>query len=355
MMTSILASIQVKATVTPQVKSRHCYACSPFPGATKNGTSMQRGPDCHSGSQATAVLSASARSPVAKAPTNRPAPPPFSSIMARRRRWLAATKIAARVLASRGLSIEFQDDAIAEAFEAAFEVGDGSGLADLVDIGFAEVAIGHVFGEHVIGGDEDFVSDGERCAQGAAAGLEAVELVLEIAALGSGRGDRGANQDGAEVDVTLAGPAALLPASALVIAGTDARPGRQMIDAKKYAHIDADLGDQHGRNQPVDARNLHQECVLRAIGLEPLANAPVERCDVRLDRFEPAQLHRQEEAVVLLDQRPEHRAAGHAENVGSDARQLDVGGLQQLQEPVAFGRLALHQLAAVAQQLAQLA
>src|SRR5208337_1972739 len=83
--------------------------------------------------------------------------------------------------------------------------------------------------------------------------------------------------------------------------GTDARPGRQMIDAKKYAHIDADLGDQHGRNQPVDARNLHQECVLRAIGLEPLANAPVERCDVRLDRFEPAQLHRQEEAVVLLD------------------------------------------------------
>jgi hypothetical protein len=53
----------------------------------------------------------------------------------------------------------------------------------------------------VIGGDEDFVSDGERRAQGAAAGLEAVELVLEIAALGSCRGDRGADQDGAEVDV----------------------------------------------------------------------------------------------------------------------------------------------------------
>src|SRR5208337_674338 len=68
-----------------------CHACSPFPGATKNGTSMQRGPDCYTGSYATAVLSASARSPVAKAPTNRPAPPPFSSIMARRRRWLAAT------------------------------------------------------------------------------------------------------------------------------------------------------------------------------------------------------------------------------------------------------------------------
>jgi hypothetical protein len=41
--------------------------------------------------------------------------------------------------------------------------------------------------------------------------------------------------------------------------------------------------------------------VLRAIGLEPLGNAQIERVDVRLDRFEPAQLHRQEEAVMLLE------------------------------------------------------
>jgi hypothetical protein len=40
----ILASIQVKATMTPQVQSRHCHACSLFPGATKNGISIQRGP-----------------------------------------------------------------------------------------------------------------------------------------------------------------------------------------------------------------------------------------------------------------------------------------------------------------------
>src|ERR1700691_4728674 len=133
-------------------------------------------------------------------------------------RAAVATKIAARALASRGLSLGFQDDAIAEAFEAAFEVGDGSGLTDLVEIRFAELAIGQAFGEHVIGGDEDFVSDGERRAQGAAAGLEAMELVLEIAALGSCRGDRGADQDGAKVDVALPGPAALLPAGTLMIA-----------------------------------------------------------------------------------------------------------------------------------------
>ena len=74
-----------------------------------------------------------------------------------------------------------------------------------------------------------------------------------------------------------------------------------MIDAQEYTHVDADLGDQHGRNHPVDAWNLHQERVRCAIGLEPLANAQVDRCDVGLDGFEPAQLHGQEEAVMLLE------------------------------------------------------
>ncbi len=68
-----------------------------------------------------------------------------------------------------------------------------------------------------------------------------------------------------------------------MIAGGDACPGRQVIDAQEYAHVNADLGDQSLRDQPVDARNLHQESVLRATGLQPLADAQVERGDVRLD------------------------------------------------------------------------
>ena len=51
-----------------------------------------------------------------------------------------------------------------------------------------------------------------------------------------------------------------------------------------------------------------------------------------------------------LDQRPEHRAAGHAEDVAQYARQLDVGRFQKLQQPVALGCLALGELASVAQQ-----
>jgi hypothetical protein len=40
-----------------------------------------------------------------------------------------------------------------------------------VEIGFAEVSVRHVVGEHVISGDEDLVGDGERGAQAAASAL----------------------------------------------------------------------------------------------------------------------------------------------------------------------------------------
>jgi hypothetical protein len=52
------------------------------------------------------------------------------------------------------LGCSLEGDVVAEAFEAALEVGDGSALADLVEIGGAEIAICQPLGEHVIGGDE---------------------------------------------------------------------------------------------------------------------------------------------------------------------------------------------------------
>ena len=275
---------------------------------------------------------------------------------------------------------------IAEAFEAAFEVSDGSGPSDLIEIGFAEVSIGQVLGEHVIGGDEDFVGDGERGAQCAATGLEAVELVLEIAALGSGRGDGGADQDGAQMDIALPGPAALVLAGALVIAGADAGPGGQMVDAEEHAHVDADLGDQDGGDHPVDPWDLHEQGMGDTIGFELDGDAFVKGRNILLGGFEAAQLRGQQEAVVLLhpsferqnqigplaaqlplgqirhrfgrggssDQSLEHGASRDAEHVAGDAGQLDVGCLQELQEPVPFARLALDELAPIAEKLAQL-
>ena len=74
---------------------------------------------------------------------------------------ISAMKIASHALASRGLGRALKRDVIAEALEPALQVCDGSGLTDLVEIGFSEVAIRQPFGEHVIGADENFVGDGE--------------------------------------------------------------------------------------------------------------------------------------------------------------------------------------------------
>src|SRR5208337_3082737 len=99
--------------------------------------------------------------------------------------------------------------------------------------------------------------------------LETVELVLEVAALGTRGGNGGADEHGAQVDIALAGAPALLLASALMVAGTHAGPCGEMVDAEEDAHIDADLGDQDGGDHPIDPRNLHQQGVLDAVRRPP--------------------------------------------------------------------------------------
>src|SRR3954466_8314926 len=84
---------------------------------------------------------------------------------------------------SCGFGPGFEGDVIAEAFEAALEIGNGAAFTDLVEIGFSEIAIGHAPGEHVISGHDNLMSNGQGGTQSAAPGLEAVELVPQIACL----------------------------------------------------------------------------------------------------------------------------------------------------------------------------
>jgi hypothetical protein len=67
-------------------------------------------------------------------------------------------------MGSCGFGLWFEREAVAEASAAAFEIGEGSVLADLVEIGVSELAVRQAFGEHMVGADEDLVGDGERCA-----------------------------------------------------------------------------------------------------------------------------------------------------------------------------------------------
>lgn len=128
---------------------------------------------------------------------------------------------------SCGLGLWFEGDVVAEALDTSFEVGDGSGLGNLVEVGFSEFAVRQALGKHVIGSHEDLVSDGESRAHRAAARLEAVELVLEVGALGPRGGSGGADEHGAQVDIALAGaPLFCLPALSWLPGHTPAHAAR---------------------------------------------------------------------------------------------------------------------------------
>src|SRR3954454_7780723 len=100
---------------------------------------------------------------------------PFAGVLPRK--WSAE-----RVW-SCGFGPGFEGDVIAEAFEAALEIGNSAAFTDLVEIGFSEIAIDHAPGEHVISGHDNLMSNGQGGTQSAAPGLEAVELVPQIAPL----------------------------------------------------------------------------------------------------------------------------------------------------------------------------
>src|SRR3954454_3173539 len=126
-------------------------------------------------------------------------------------------------------------------------------------------------------------------------------LSLRIAAFGSRRGNGGADQDRAQMDVALTGTPALLLPGALVAAGANAGPGGKVVDAEEDAHVVADFGDDDRGDQPIDAGNAHQQGHLGAIGEQSFADPRVEGGNIRLDRLDAAELHREQKAVMLLD------------------------------------------------------
>ena len=182
------------------------------------------------------------------------------------------------------------------------------------------------------------------------------------------------------MNVALAGGRALLLSGALVIAG--AGPRGQALGVAEHGHVDADLRNDRQRDPVVNPGDLPQQSPLRRVGLGLLLDALVERAQIRLDRLEPpevegsgdarsagrpapglqlaAQLPPRQVRHLLrrggvLDQRLQHRPAGHAEHLADDAGQLDVGALQQLERAVLLGGQRLGQGAPKPDQVTQVA
>jgi len=136
----------------------------------------------------------------------------------------------------------------------------------------------------------------------------------------------------------------------------------------------------------IDAGDLRQAHMVLAVGLKLAVDAFIEFGDVPVELFETRELHLEHEAMMLFDppfeselqfaellaetllrelrhlggrcvpadERLQHRHARDAEDVAGNARELDVGRLEELLQPVALRASALDEFSAVAQEIAQL-
>jgi hypothetical protein len=143
-------------------------------------------------------------------------------------------------------------DLVSEITQASHEVGGGAARFERVEMGAAEVFVVGARREHSVSGNQDFVADGDGRAHLAAASAEAVVLVLEVSAALLGCSDSRSDQGSLEIDVALPGLAVPLLFRALVVARTDTCPCGEVGGTHEHAHIDADLGDDGGRDHPVD-------------------------------------------------------------------------------------------------------
>jgi hypothetical protein len=103
------------------------------------------------------------------------------------------------------------------------------------------------------------------------------------------------------------GLAVPLLARALVVARTDTCPCGEVGGTHEHAHIDADLGDDGGRDQPVDTRDLHQQGKLGVIRQQLLSKPGVLLVEVGFARLDAIELLGHQEAVMLFHASLERR------------------------------------------------
>src|SRR5580700_12325944 len=92
-----------------------------------------------------------------------------------------------------------------------------------------------------------------------ASGLQSIELRPVVAVFLPLGGPGALNEHGLQPGRTLAQAAAFAFARALVLSGTQPRPGDEMTGGRKAAHVAADLRNDRYRGQVADPRNRNQQ------------------------------------------------------------------------------------------------
>ena len=136
--------------------------------------------------------------------------------------------------------------------------------------------------EHEEDGAQDFVADGDDGPLVAASNHERLELRLE-----HGRGTTGGMSElaeqAADIQIALAKATGFAFAGRLVVTGANADPGGEAIGAAKDRHVGADLDQQHGGADQIDAGNGLQQCQGVALGFEPSQQSGIEAGDAGFD------------------------------------------------------------------------
>src|SRR5262249_55783705 len=128
-------------------------------------------------------------------------------------------------------------DAVTERLEAVDQATGNALLVTLVEMQRAELAVGGLLGEQVVGDDQDGVADRDQGLLLAPPTSEAVILGRQVGAAAAAGGLCRLDQRRAEPWVTFAGRAAAAFAGALVVARAHARPGRQVACRREAVQV----------------------------------------------------------------------------------------------------------------------
>jgi len=242
-----------------------------------------------------------------KPEAGRVAPPPRRTVIVTALWTLAGPKIHAGgpspvcccAMAGSVCGLGAEHDGVAERVEAADQALGGAMLVDAVEVVGAEVGKGDGALQHVEGGNQYLVRDSHGRLLCAHACPQPVELVAQVAALGSRAADRGGDQGGLEVWIALAGAATLLLAGAFVVGRAQTGPGGKALSGAEDGHVHPDLGDNGRRCQRVHAGDSHQQGLLGGKGAHGGSDSRVYLGEVAPDLFQAPDMHPEQQALVL--------------------------------------------------------
>lgn len=279
-----------------------------------------------------------------------------------------------------------QGDLVTEFLESSDEIASKALRIEPVEVVGTELLKWNGRSKHVVRRDENRVGDGDDRAFLPATGRETTVLGGEVRVLGSAGRPRGFGQTTPEPAIPLGGLAALALPSALVVAGAQTGPGREVCRGGELLHVRPDLSDQVLRRPLLDPRDGRQPLDGFLKRARHLLDPIVESCDLRIEEFKVIEQGLEEEPMVVPDatvegktqigdlaaQAPQsqfgelfgvflafhdgldHRPTRDPEDVAGHSPELDVGVFEGLVDAIDDRCAVSNELRPMAREVAQL-